>query len=112
MGKWVIQHRPIDSTLAPSGPWAEINSAAGSVNTYSANQGGVSGPGLGDFDLTDPVGTKFSYSFKFDQLGQYRVVYNNFGTVTSSPRGYAIFYIEFFDGTYGQQLMTVGPCTP
>mgnify|MGYP003109265829 CR=1 FL=1 len=112
VGKWVIQHRPIDSTLAPSGPWAEINSAAGSVNTYSANQGGVSGPGLGDFDLTDPVGTKFSYSFKFDQLGQYRVVYNNFGSVNSSPRGYAIFYIEFFDGTYGQQLMTVGPCTP
>ena len=111
--KWVIQYRPLNyPNTQPSGGWTEINSMAGSPNTYSATAGGYGNPPAGSFNTTMAPGTTYTETYKFDQLGQYRVVMYNLQNVNSNPQGHAAFHVSFLDGTYGQQLMTLGPCTP
>ena len=111
--KWVIQYRPLPyPNTQPSGVWTEIDSMAGSPNTYSATAGGYGNPTSAQFNTTMAPGTTYSETYEFDQLGQYRVVMYNLQNDVSSPQGHAAFYVKFFDAAYGQQLMTLGPCTP
>ena len=83
---------------------------AGSPNTYSATAGGYPNPPNASFNTAMAVGTTYSETYEFDQLGQYRVVMYNLRNVDGN--GHAAFYVKFFDAAYGQQLMTLGPCNP
>ena len=114
--KWVIQYRPLNyPNTQPSSGWTEINSMAGSPNTYSATAGPFGNPPAGSFNTTMAPGTTYTETYKFDQLGQYRVVMYNLQNDVSSPQGHAAFYVSFLDGAYGQQVPPPGiqgPCTP
>ena len=106
-GKFVIQHRYINATTgAPTSGWAAIDTMSGSPNTWSANQS----PAIFSFDLNQTAGTTYQYDFRFDVLGQYRVVVNDLQNA-EAVNGYGRFYVDFGDGTY-VGLSAQGSCTP
>ena len=106
-GKFVIQHRYINATTgAPTSGWAAIDTMSGSPNTWSANQS----PAIFSFDLNQTAGTTYQYDFRFDVLGQYRVVVNDLQNA-EAVNGYGRFYVDFGDGTYTTQSPQ-GSCTP
>ena len=106
-GRFVIQHRYINATTgAPTSGWAAIDTMSGSPNTWSANQS----PAYFEFNLDQTAGTTYQYDFRFDVLGQYRLVVDDLQNV-DSINGYGRFYVDFGDGTY-VGLSAQGSCTP
>jgi hypothetical protein len=106
-GKYVIQHRYINAaTGAPTSGWAQIDSMAGSPNTWTASTGHQAFP---SFSLNQTAGTTLQYDFRFDTLGQYRVVVDD--CQNAEATGFGRFYVDFKDGTYPNSTPT-GSCTP
>jgi hypothetical protein len=84
-------------------PWGYINSLAGAgLDTYSATSPVVS---LSKSTASAGVGNAVSKKYKFDQLGEYRVVTSSLITESSVPT----FQLDFEDGSYG--ITASGPCT-
>ena len=104
-GRYIIQYRPLNAQNQPSSGWTEIATMAGSPNTWTPTTGAVNMP---FFDTSQAPGTILEYDFRFDQLGQYRVVVADFQNVGT---GKARFYVNFGDGTY-VGLSPQGSCTP
>ena len=104
-GRYIIQYRPLNAQNQPSSGWTEIATMAGSPNTWTPTTGAVNMP---FFDTSQAPGTTLEYDFRFDQLGQYRVVVADFQNVGT---GKARFYVNFGDGTY-VGLSPQGSCTP
>ena len=81
-------------------PWGYINSLAGAgLDTYSATSPVVS------LSKSTGVANSVSKKYKFDQLGEYRVVTSTLITESVVPR----FELDFEDGSYG--TTGSGPCT-
>lgn len=104
-GRYIIQYRPLNAQNQPSSGWTEIATMAGSPNTWTPTTGAVNMP---FFDTSQAPGTTLEYDYRFDQLGQYRVVVADFQNVGT---GKAKFYVNFGDGTY-VGLSPQGSCTP
>tara|TARA_R100001594_G_scaffold8858_1_gene22221 strand:+ start:1601 stop:6820 length:5220 start_codon:yes stop_codon:yes gene_type:complete len=83
-------------------PWGYIDTAAGSPNTWVAAS-------MTTVYVTKSVtGTgSVEYDYKFDQLGEYRVVTN---ALTGSGAAVGEFITNFNDGAYG--ITASGPCNP
>lgn len=104
VGTFNIQHRANSSSS-----WANIDSVAVTKNpdpaldtTWSATQSQQSVTGSG----SDSIGDQYGFRYKFDQLGEYRILCKIAG-----PRGEDWgWYIDYSDGTYNG---TAGaPCAP
>jgi len=90
-----IQHRSNSSSS-----WSSINSVSGGgLDVWTASTSTV--------QLTKSTGSAGSVSknYRFDQLGEYRVLTNGLGGDQST---HAKFEVEFQDGAYG--ITTAGPC--
>ena len=90
-----IQHRTNSSSS-----WSSINSVSGAgLDLWTAATSTV--------QLTKSTASagNVSKNYRFDQLGEYRVLTNGLGGDQST---HAKFEVEFQDGAYG--LTTVGPC--
>jgi hypothetical protein len=90
-----IQHRSNSSSS-----WSSINSVSGAgLDVWTASTSTV--------QLSKSTGSAGSVSknYRFDQLGEYRVLTSGLGGDQST---HAKFEVEFQDGAYG--LTTVGPC--
>jgi hypothetical protein len=111
-GRLVIQHRYINATTgAPTSGWASIDTMSSSPDAWSASAGGggTGGTFVIDFNLNQTAGTTLQYDFRFDVLGQYRVVVDDLQNAEAT--GYGRFYVNFGDGTY-VGLSPQGSCTP
>ena len=81
-------------------PWGYINSLAGAgLDTYSATSPVV------QITKSTVNTTPVTKKYKFDQLGEYRLVTNGLTTESVVPR----FELDFEDGSYG--TTSNGPCT-
>ena len=111
-GRLVIQHRYINATTgAPTSGWASIDTMSNSPNTWSASTGGGANDGTFtiNFNLNQTAPSTLQYDFRFDVLGQYRVVVDDLQNAEAT--GYGRFYVDFGDGTY-VGLSPQGSCTP
>ena len=104
IGEFNIQYRANSSSS-----WTNIDSVAVTKapdptldTTWLASQSVVSVPA----NITDNIGDQYGYRYKFDQLGEYRVLCKTSGT-NGPDWGW---YITYSDGTY---VGTAGaPCIP
>ena len=90
-----IQYR-----TSSSASWSSINSVTGAgLDVWTASTSTV--------QLTKSTSSagNISKNYRFDELGEYRVLTNALG---GDQSGIAIFEVEFMDGAYNQ--VTTGPC--
>ena len=93
---FTIQYRSSSSSS-----WVNINTVAGSTNTWTSSTSYATFT-----HSTTNAGTS-TLTYKFDQIGEYRVVTNSLG---GAGGGVATFTVDYEDGAYN--LTTSGPCTP
>ena len=107
--RWQIEHRTYDGTTR--GSWQRIASV---VETGFFTQ-----TVTGNYEYSGLVtpGNQVVFPYKFDQLGEYRVVTNNQGLLGSAaPQAYMV--VDFKDGNCrnnpagGYCQPSNGPCTP
>ena len=82
--------------------WSNIDTATGSTNTWVATQSQQQ-----INHSTGVVNQETAYTYKFDQLGEYRVITNQMANDNIGSVGQ--FTVEFKDGTYNT---SAGPCVP
>ena len=107
--RWQVEHRTYDGTTR--GSWQRIASV---VETGFFTQ-----TATGNYEYSGLVtpGNQVVFPYKFDQLGEYRVVTNNQGLLGSAaPQAYMV--VDFKDGNCrnnpagGYCQPSNGPCTP
>ena len=82
--------------------WSNIDTATGSTNTWVSTQSQQQ-----INHSTGVVNQETAYTYKFDQLGEYRVITNQMANDNIGSVGQ--FTVEFKDGTYNT---SAGPCVP
>tara|TARA_B100001250_G_scaffold380936_1_gene372794 strand:- start:3529 stop:8157 length:4629 start_codon:yes stop_codon:yes gene_type:complete len=93
---FTIQYRS-----SSSNNWVNINTVAGSTNTWTSSTS------YATFNHSTTGAGTSTLSYKFDQLGEYRVVTNSLG---GAGGGVATFTVDYEDGAYN--LTASGPCAP
>jgi hypothetical protein len=93
---FTIQYRS-----SSSNNWVNINTVAGSTNTWTSSTS------YATFNHSTTGAGTSTLSYKFDQLGEYRVVTNSLG---GAGGGVATFTVDYEDGAYN--LTILGTCTP
>ena len=96
-----IQYRTYNLVTGARGSWENINSVVdASYDTWTATQSQQQ-----IIHSTATASQETSFKYKFDELGEYRVITNAFG----GDSNVGIFTVAFKDGTYTN---FAGPCLP
>ena len=97
-----IQYRTYNLVTGARGSWENINSVAAGAGyaTWSSTQSQQQ-----ITHNTNVANQETSFKYKFDELGEYRVITNALGGDSNVGQ----FTVDFKDGTYNT---SAGPCTP
>jgi len=97
-----IQYRTYNLINGARGSWENINSVAAGAGyaTWSSTQSQQQ-----IIHNTGAANQQTSLKYKFDELGEYRVITNALGGDSNVGK----FTVDFKDGTYATNA---GPCTP
>ena len=82
--------------------WSNIDTATGSTNTWVSTQSQQQ-----INHSTGVINQETAYTYKFDQLGEYRVITNQM--IKDNIASIGQFTVDFKDGTYNT---SAGPCVP